>query len=264
VGLDPSQHVITKEPSVKSSWFTRIAVSAVIASALAASGALAADAPTDSTKAAAATTKDAKKLAEETAKKNAADEKAKQESIEKAKKDAEFKADRDSGLPWVGGANWTAYRIGTAYSTVKNSPDGGIGVGFGMHHFMNRRWSAGLQADLDVLGKFSGGTEAELPLTLQMTRHMKFGSNTMRPYLGFGGGAYFHRYARTGGDEANLRPGGFFAGGFNTPIGPHSLLGFDVRMTLQGKAQSNDPLFPNESSTATHWSFKVAYQRWTL
>lgn len=249
---------------MKSSWFTRIAVSSVIACALAASVALAADAPTDSTKAATAASKDAKKLANETAKKNAADEKAKRESIEKAKKDAEVKTDRDAGIPWVGGANWTAFRIGTAYSTVKNSPNGGIGVGFGMHHFMNRRWSAGLQADLDVLGKFSGGTEAELPITLQMTRHMRFGSNTLRPYLGIGGGAYFHRYTRTGGDEANLRPGLLFAGGINTPIGPSSLLGFDMRISFQGDAKSNNPLFPNESSTATHWSFKVSYQRWTL
>jgi len=250
---------------VKSSWLSRIAALSVIACALAAPVAPAAAAPADSTKAAAPAagdTKEAKRIARDQARKNAADEKARKEAVEKAKKDAEIKADLDAGVPWVGGANWTSFRIGTAFSTVKDSPEGGIGVGFGMHHFMNRRWSGGFQADLDVLGKFSGGTEMELPITLQFTRHMRFHSNTMRPYLGIGAGAYFHRYYRTGDDEANLRPAAILATGINTPIAPHSVLGFDVRMAYQGDAQSNNPLFPNEETTAIHWSFKVCYQRW--
>ena len=252
---------------MKSSWFTRIAAASVIACALAAHVAPAAAAPADSTNTAAPAaveTKEAKRTARDQARKNADDEKAKKESIEKAKRDMEFKADLDAAVPWVAGANWTSFRLGTAFSTVKDSPEGGIGVGFGMHHFFSRRWSGGFQADLDVLGKFSGGTEMELPLTLQFTRHMKFGSNTLRPYLGFGGGAYFHRYYRTGGDEANLRPAAIFATGLNTPIGPSSVLGFDVRMAYQGDAQSDDPLFPNAETHAMHWSFKVCYQRWGL
>jgi hypothetical protein len=272
VGLDllPAAQ-ITKESSVTSSWFSRITALSVIAGALAcacvAPVAFAADPPaSDTTKAVAPalSQKDAERAAEQLEKQQKAEEKAKEEASKKAKRDMEIKADLAAGHPWIEGANWMSFRIGSATSTVKNAPDANIAVGFGMYHFLNRRWAGAFHADLDVLGRFGGGSEMELPLTLEMTRHMDWKTSTMRPYLGLGTGVWFHRYYRTGDDEAEVRPGIYLSTGVNSPIGARSMLGMDVRLTFQGSAASDNPMFPNEESTAFHWSLKLNYLRWGM
>lgn len=272
---------------MKSSWFSPVSTTSVIVCALfcalsAAPAARAADPPAaDSTAApapapsAAAPTpaaaapaaapvdrKAAKKAQRDAARKERGEAKAKKEADKRARQEAEDKLDRDASSPWIRDANWMSFRAGTASSAVKNSPDGNVGVGFGMYHFLNHRWAAALQADLDVLGKFSGATEMELPLTLEMTRHFRWKTPTMRPYVGAGTGVWFHRYYRTGDDQADVRPGIYLSGGINTPIAPRSLLGVDMRLTFQGNAESDNPLFPNQDTNALHWSFKLNYLRW--
>jgi len=100
----------------------------------------------------------------------------------------------------------------------------------------------------------------EIPLTVEGSRHFRWG-DTFRPFLGAGTGAYYHRTYRTGFDETEVRPGFYLSTGFNSPISAGSLVGAVFRMTVQGDADSVDPIFPNEGSTAVHWSFKLNYLR---
>ena len=201
------------------------------------------------------------KVAEERAKaeKKAAEEKA--EAEKKAKDLAEAEEARKSGIPWRRGATWMSFRFGTAGSKVENSPDASIGFGVGATHFMSSKWAYGLNADVDMLGKFNGATQMEIPLTAELARHMRWGTDTMRPFLAAGLGAYYYRTYRTGADATDVRPGFHLSGGFNSPISGSALLGLVARGAVQWGAESDDPYFPNESNTAVHWSVKLSYMR---
>jgi outer membrane protein W len=118
-----------------------------------------------------------------------------------------------------------------------------------------------MNADLDVLGRFGGASEMEIPLTIEAQRHFRWGSDSFRPFFGAGTGVWYHRYYRTGADGTDVRTGGFLSGGFNSPISADAMLGMVVRMTLEGGAETDNPYFPNESTTATHWSLKLSYVR---
>jgi hypothetical protein len=162
--------------------------------------------------------------------------------------------------PWGEGRQWFSFRAGYAKSTVKESGDGNVGAGFGFTRVGKGLWSVGGFAHLELLGRFAGSAEIEIPATLEVARHSAWKSG-VRPYLGFGGGAFYHKFYRTGADIADLRPGFYFLGGMNAPISDHSLLGFDVRMVFQGSASSENPVFPNSREDAVHWSAKLNYSR---
>jgi len=201
------------------------------------------------------------KAAEEKAKadKKAAEEKA--EAEKKAKEQAEADEARKSGIPWRRDATWMAFRVGTSGSKVAHSPDAGFALGVGGMHFRNSKWAYGLNLDVDVLGKFNGATQMEMPITLELTRHMRWGADTFRPFLGTGLGAYYYRTYRTGADATDVRPGFHLSGGFNSPISDSALLGVIARGAVQWGAESDDPFFPNDSNTAVHWSVKLSYMR---
>lgn len=160
--------------------------------------------------------------------------------------------------PWGEGRQWFSFRAGYAKSTVKESADGNVGAGFGFTRMGRGPWSVGGFAHIELLGSFAGSAEIEIPATLEIARHAA-GKSSLRPYLGFGGGAFFHKFYRTGADAADMRPGFYFLGGVNTTISDHSLLGFDVRMVFQGSASSENPVFPNSREDAVHWSAKLNY-----
>jgi hypothetical protein len=57
--------------------------------------------------------------------------------------------------------------------------------------------------------------------------------------------------------------------GTNTPVSPHGLLGFDLRVSLVGMSNQLNPVFGSEATTgrsqdhAFHWSAKLNYG-WVL
>lgn len=232
---------------MKSSWFARNRnpsaglLACALACALAVSSAHAAEAPAPGA--------------------SAAKEPSAKASSQAEKAAAEQKEDVDKGRPWVRGANFLSLRFGTARSTAKDAPAGGVAGGFGSYHFLDRRWAVGIHADAQLLGKFGGGAELAVPVTVELTRHFRWATETMRPYVGIGAGGFFHKTYRTGGDSAHLRPGMYVSGGLNTPISARSLLGLDVRASMQADARTVDPLFPNEHPNASSLSFQVNYLR---
>jgi len=201
------------------------------------------------------------KVAEEQAKaqKKAAEQKA--EAEKKAKDLAEAEEASKNGIPWRRGATWMSFRLGVSGSKVENSPDAGIAFGVGGMHFRNPKWAYGLNLDVDVLGKFNGATQMEIPITLELSRHMRWGTDTFRPFLGTGLGAYYYRTYRTGADATDVRPGFHLSGGFNSTISNSALLGVVARGALQWGAELDDPYFPNDSNSAVHWSVKLNYSR---
>jgi hypothetical protein len=201
------------------------------------------------------------KVAEERAKqeKKAAEQKA--EAEKQAKDLAEAEEARKSGIPWHRGATWMAFKLGTSGSKVANSPEASVAFGLGAQHFMSSKWAYGISVDLDVLGKFNGATQMEIPLTLDMTRHLRWGTDTVRPFLGTGIGVYYYRTYRTGADATDVRPGFHLSGGFNAPISGSALMGVMARGAVQWGAELDDPYFPNDSNTAVHWSVKLTYNR---
>lgn len=162
--------------------------------------------------------------------------------------------------PWQKNAEWISIRAGYAKSTVEGSPDGNIGAGFGYTRFRNSKWSYGAFAHFELLGRFRRAAEIEVPWTIELVRHYRL-PTTVRPYLGVGGGAFWHTVYRTGQDASDIRPGGYLTMGANTPVSDHSLLGLDVRVVVEGNAQSVNPVFRNDKSNASRWSVKLNWTR---
>jgi hypothetical protein len=196
--------------------------------------------------------------------KQKADQRAARNTAKNKKRDKrarEVQEDVDAHHPWVQGANWLGFRVGTAAVSELGRPAPGPGFGVGYQHFRSRRWSVGLQLDYDVVGKYGAATEIDAPLQLEFARHFDWGE-AMRPYTGITAGGTWHRTYRTGGDEADMRPSFYLIGGANVPVGPRSLMGADFRVGWESDARSSDPVFPNSSSSLLSWRFKIAYLRW--
>lgn len=215
----------------------------------------------DTAKATKPSSKEARKAAraeEKAASKARKEAKKADKAAIKAKQDA---ADQAANLPWQDGANWLSLRAGYAKSAADEHGNGDIGAGAGYYHFLNRRWAAAIQMNVDVLGRFQGATELSIPLTLEFTRHIQWPTE-MRPYIGMGGGAFYYSTYRTGDDYAMVRPGVYLTGGFNTPISERSLVGIDLRAQWSFDATSDNPVFPDDGPNVLHWSLKLNYLRW--
>src|SRR6185312_2991547 len=119
--------------------------------------------------------------------------------------------------PWAGNQQWASVRVGYAKAGAEFAGDGSIGWGFGYTRFLHNglAWSANVQHDL--LGRFAGAAEIEVPLTVEFTKHLRW-SHSTRPYLGMGWGAFYRKTYRTGADEAGFHQGIFAAGGANGMI----------------------------------------------
>lgn len=162
--------------------------------------------------------------------------------------------------PWADGSQWLSVRAGYARSAVKNAGNGLGGAGFGYTRFISPKWALGGHFQYDVLGRFGAASEIDMPFTVEMTRHFAW-ATPLRPYLGFGTGAFVHKMYRTGADETTIRPGFYFTGGANSPISPSSLIGVDARMVVESDGESDNPVFPSENATVLHWSLKLTYAR---
>jgi hypothetical protein len=161
--------------------------------------------------------------------------------------------------PWANGAQWLSVRAGYVKSLDDRSANGNVGAGFGLTAMGKGRWSVGAFAHLEVLGRYASASELEMPLTLEFARHSSWGQ--AKPYVGLGGGAFYHKTYRTGGDSADLRPGFYFLGGINMQISERSLLGFDVRGIFQGPVENDDPVFGSGKPDVSRWSVKINYSR---
>lgn len=196
--------------------------------------------------------------------KQKADKRSAREAAKNKKRDMrarEVQEDVDAHHPWVQGANWLSFRVGTAAVSELGRPSPGPGFGFGYQHFRSRRWAVGVQFDYDLVGKYGAASEIDAPFQLELTRHFDWGE-AMRPYAGVSAGGTWHRTYRTGGDEADMRPSVYLVGGGNVPVAPRSMMGADFRVGWEIDARSTDPVFPNPSSSLLTWRFKVAYLRW--
>jgi hypothetical protein len=162
--------------------------------------------------------------------------------------------------PWAANSQWGSVRLGYAKSGASQAADGAIGWGFSFSRFINPglAWTAAVQHDL--LGKYAGAAEIEVPITVEFTKHLAWSPST-RPYLGLGWGAIFHKYYRTGFDESGFRQGLFVNLGANGMIDKSSLLGFDVRLMIEQDTRSTNPTFPNKEPSSAVWSAKVTYSR---
>ncbi|HTM57812.1 MAG TPA: hypothetical protein VL123_05295 [Candidatus Udaeobacter sp.] len=161
--------------------------------------------------------------------------------------------------PWDAHALWVSVRVGYNKATYRTAGDGNVGLGFGVNRMLNTGWGLAGTVERNVVGKFEDATESEVPFTIELDRHLKWG-DAFRPYFGFGGGTWYHKFSKTTGDRSNVSGGGFFAIGGNAVVSPHGLIGLDVRLatvTKLGEDPPPDPVFGPQDKTTTRFSIKL-------
>lgn len=182
------------------------------------------------------------------------------------------------------GSRWIALRAGYAKRSGEFAANGLAGVGFGYRRFVLDRWAVGAFMNYDVLGKFGEASDIEIPLTLEITRHSRWGT-AFYPYVGVGAGAFYRKYYKTGADFSSWTGGRYLTMGGSTEVRKGGFLGVDVRLAIVDLPDDN-PVFAGpdparqhvddvvndlvdgkpvvfiqdrESKSETHWSFKVDY-----
>lgn len=163
-----------------------------------------------------------------------------------------------SGEAWDKDHHWVTGRIGLAKSGATLAPSGNLGFGFGYTWMLGTDVSWAATAGYDVLGKYGGAAEIELPITTEFAKHFRMGP-AARPYLGLGWGVVYHKTYRTGADTGAWRQGIYLATGANTSIGPAGLVGVDFRWMLEQDTRSTNPTFPNSSASGSVTSLKLSY-----
>jgi len=160
--------------------------------------------------------------------------------------------------PWEKDRHWVSARVGVSKSGATLAPDGNLGYGFGYTWMLgnNMGWSA--TAGYDVLGKYGGAAEIEIPLTTDFARHFAMGQ-AARLYLGLGWGVIYHKTYRTSADEGSWRQGIYLATGANTAIGGAGLVGVDFRYMIEQDTRSINPTFPNPDASSSVMSLKLSY-----
>ncbi len=159
-----------------------------------------------------------------------------------------FAADSGTATPSIfqRGSQWMSGRVGYAKATGDYVADGMMGFGFGYRRFVVNYWSVAAFVHYDILGRYDRATDIEVPLTLEVARHTHWG-NAFYPYLGFGAGAFYRKYSRTGADFSGFTPGRYVTLGAHTPIHGRGLLGLDLRMASVDKPNWN-PSFDGPTS----------------
>jgi outer membrane protein W len=161
---------------------------------------------------------------------------------------------------WAKRTNWLSLRAGYAKSTVDNSGDGLVGYGFGYQHMLSRKWSLGGGVQHDLLGRLGSSTEISVPFTLELARHYKW-NTAIRPYLGVGGGYYFHKYYRTPYNDTGAPGSGYYVTvGANMPLSDRSVLGLDARTSfVDGRNGAVNSVFGAEKASQRLWSVKLTW-----
>ena len=189
--------------------------------------------------------------------------KAEEKPAKPVKVEKSYEERRAEDGPWAKGANWLQFGAGYARSGGKNAGDALGGYGVAYHHMLSNKWSFGAAIRHEILGHLGPSYEMSVPFTAEFVRHYKW-RTVMRPYLGLGGGYYFHKYYRTGADYTGAPGGGWhMCAGTNLPIDDRHMLGLDARVGFvagRGGTVVN-PVFGPEADTQTQWSIKV---NWAL
>ena len=167
----------------------------------------------------------------------------------------------EDGL-WAKRTNWVSLRAGYAKNSNANAGDGLFGYGVAYQRMISRQWSFGASVQHDILGQLAVASEVTVPFTVELQRHYKW-TTVMRPYVGFGGGYYFHKYYRTGDSYGGSPGAGFFLdGGTNLPIDDNHLIGLDTRISfVNGRDGVTNPVFGTEKAKQVFWSIKL---NWAL
>lgn len=151
-------------------------------------------------------------------------------------------SDDAAGVSLQRGTQWMSVQAGYARGSGDISPNGLFGGAAGYRRFVLDRWSVGGFIGCDLLGKFGGAADIDVPIIVEVARHTKWGA-AVYPYFGFGVGAHYRKYYRTGEDLSEFTPGRHAAVGVMTPIHKGGLLGLSLRMTSIAKLDDN-AVFP--------------------
>lgn len=176
-----------------------------------------------------------------------------------AKVEKSYEERRAEDGPWAKGANWMQFGAGYARAGGKNAGDALGGYGVAYHHMLSNKWSFGAGVRHEILGHLGPSYEISVPFTAEFVRHYKW-KTVMRPYLGLGGGYYFHKYYRTASDYTGAPGGGWhMCVGTNLPIDDRHLLGVDARVGfVAGRGETVvNPVFGPEADSQTQWSIKL-------
>jgi opacity protein-like surface antigen len=165
---------------------------------------------------------------------------------------------------WAAKRQWFSFRAGYAKSATADAANGSVGGGIGYSRMLPkwkrfRNFSLGGYAHMEQLGHFGDAKEFEIPVTLELARHFRWGPK-VHPYLGFGSGAFYRKLYRTGDDIGVMRPGRYIVLGMNSPVDGTRVLGVDVRFVkLDATNIRVNPVFGAGDNNATHWSVKLNY-----
>ncbi len=147
----------------------------------------------------------------------------------------------DSSISLDRGSQWVSVRAGYVKSTGDLTADGLMGGGFGYRRFVLDKWSFGAFVNYELLGRFGRAAEIQVPLTLEVVRHSRWGA-AVYPYVGLGAGAFYQKLYRTGADEARFSPGRYLTAGLSTPVRKNAMLGLDIRLA-QVERHDDNPAF---------------------
>jgi hypothetical protein len=163
--------------------------------------------------------------------------------------------------PWQKGAEWAAFRIGYAKSLEGGAPNGMGGLGFGFSHMLSNRVDLGFYIHYELLGKFGAASEIEIPITAEYAYYLRW-NTPLRPYVGLGVGAFYHKIYRSGADRDDILPATVFKFGADAPLDPHNVLGLDARIAVVTNDDPTvDPVFGTPKFATERWSVKLCYSR---
>jgi hypothetical protein len=159
---------------------------------------------------------------------------------------------------WAKRTSWLSFRAGYAKASGELAGDGLVGYGIAYQRMLTSRYSFGGSVQHDLVGHLGSSYEVSVPFALELTRHYKW-KTAMRPYIGLGGGYYFHKYYRTAGDYTGSPGRGLYVNfGTNVPVDSRHLLGLDTRVSFVKTTEGEiNPVFGPQKSSQTLWSVKL-------
>jgi outer membrane protein W len=100
-----------------------------------------------------------------------------------------------------------------------------------------------------------------MPITAEYAYALHW-NTALRPYVGVGLGAFYHKIYRSGADRTDLLPATVFKFGADTALDPHNVLGLDARAAwVLNDDEVVDPVFGKSKPTSIRWSVKLQYSR---
>ena len=180
--------------------------------------------------------------------------------------------------PWRPGSNWLYVRAGYAKSAAEGAGDGGGGAGFGFRHMLSssrvnewkvfgfrplpfvhwslfKGWSFGGFAEFNLLGSYGEAKEIEVPVALDMTRHIML-KGDVKPYVRSVRAVLPHH---PGTGDTSARRGERVRVGLDIRSRPPRCSGWTRGSRASTPSKPVNPVFGPGKTEATHWSVKLAY-----